>query len=84
MLTLGVKAFLCTDVKRDGMMSGPNLALYESLTMRFPSLEWIASGGVSGKEDLTALEKTKVAGVVVGKALYEGTLGMDELARFAC
>lgn len=84
MQSLGVKSFLCTDVKRDGTMKGPNLALYEALARQFPTLEWIASGGVSTKGDLTALEKTKVAGVVVGKALYEGTLGMEELARFAC
>jgi phosphoribosylformimino-5-aminoimidazole carboxamide ribotide isomerase len=80
----GVLSFLCTDVMRDGTMKGPNIALYETLVRQFPSLEWIASGGVSTKDDLTALEKTKVAAVVVGKALYEGTVGMDELARFSC
>ena len=84
MQALGVKPFLCTDVMRDGTMRGPNIALYETLVSQFPSLEWIASGGVRTKEDLTALEKTKVSAVVVGKALYEGTVGMDELARFAC
>jgi phosphoribosylformimino-5-aminoimidazole carboxamide ribotide isomerase len=81
---IGVTAFLCTDVKRDGTMCGPNIGLYETLARQFPTLEWIASGGVATKDDLTALEKTKVAGVVVGKALYEGTLGMDDLARFGC
>jgi phosphoribosylformimino-5-aminoimidazole carboxamide ribotide isomerase len=81
---LGVESFLCTDVNRDGTMRGPNISLYETLAKSFPSLEWLASGGVRTKEDLTALEKTRVAGVVVGKALYEGTLGMDELARHAC
>lgn len=84
MQALGVKAFLCTDVERDGTLSGPNIALYKKLASDFPNLEWIASGGVSTADDLTALEETKVAGVVVGKALYEGTIGVDELARFAC
>ncbi|HEX5731403.1 MAG TPA: 1-(5-phosphoribosyl)-5-[(5-phosphoribosylamino)methylideneamino]imidazole-4-carboxamide isomerase [Blastocatellia bacterium] len=84
MEALGVKPFLCTDVMRDGTMRGPNIALYETLVRQFPSLEWIASGGVRTKDDLTALEKTNVTAVVVGKALYEGTVGMDELARLAC
>lgn len=84
MQALGVKPFLCTDVMRDGTMRGPNVALYETLVRQFPSLEWIASGGVRTKDDLTALEKTNVSAVVVGKALYEGTVEMDELARFAC
>lgn len=84
MQAMGVRAFLCTDVMRDGTMKGPNIALYETLVKQFPSLEWIASGGVSTKDDLTALEKTEVAAVVVGKALYEGTVGMDELTRFLC
>ena len=81
---LGVEAFLCTDVNLDGTMSGPNIALYETLVRQFPSVEWIASGGVRTKDDLTALERTKVSGVVVGKALYEGTLGIEEIARFSC
>ena len=84
MHALGVRSFLCTDVMRDGTMKGPNITLYETLVRQFPALEWIASGGVSAMDDLTALEKTKVAAVVVGKALYEGTVGMDELARFSC
>jgi len=81
---LGVRAFLCTDVARDGTLSGPNAALYETLVSRFPSLEWIASGGVSTMDDLKALEKTGISGVVVGKALYEGTIRMEELAEFTC
>ena len=84
MEALGVKAFLCTDVSRDGTLSGPNTELYKRLVSDFPTLEWIASGGVSSTDDLAALEKSKVASVVVGKALYEGTIGLEEIARFAC
>lgn len=75
----GVKDFLSTDVRRDGMMAGPNVQLYEQLVAQFPSLHWIASGGVRSTSDIDALARTGVTGVVIGKALYEHRMNLREL-----
>ena len=69
----GLKHVLCTDIERDGTMEGPNVALYEILGKQFPGLQVQASGGVKALEDLVHLKNdTNVAGVIVGKAIYEG------------
>jgi phosphoribosylformimino-5-aminoimidazole carboxamide ribotide isomerase len=81
---LGVRTMLCTDVTRDGTLTGPNIALYRRLVGEFPSLRWIAAGGVRSRDDLLALQETKVDAVVVGKALYDGTLNDAELREFLC
>lgn len=81
---LGVQTLLCTDVMRDGKLAGPNVDLYERLAGEFPSLRWIASGGVRSKNDLIELQETKVDGVVVGKALHDGTLNIGDIAEFLC
>jgi phosphoribosylformimino-5-aminoimidazole carboxamide ribotide isomerase len=63
---------LCTDVARDGMFAGPNLALYQAIQTRWPELELLASGGVRDVHDLHALAELGVSGAIVGKAVYEG------------
>jgi phosphoribosylformimino-5-aminoimidazole carboxamide ribotide isomerase len=77
----GIRTFLSTDVARDGRLSGPNIALYSLLVRTFPGIRWLASGGVRTTEDVDALRGTGVAGAVIGKALYEGHLRLDELIR---
>ncbi len=67
---------LCTDVSRDGLLGGPNFDLYRAIRERYPELQVQASGGVSSLDDLKAVKATGVAGVVVGKALYEGNLAL--------
>ena len=79
MIVLGIDRFLSTDIRRDGLLAGPNVDLYKRLIADFPGVEWIASGGVSSKEDLRALEEAGVAGVIIGKALYEGKIKLDEI-----
>jgi phosphoribosylformimino-5-aminoimidazole carboxamide ribotide isomerase len=70
---------MCTDIGRDGMMTGPNIGLYEAIRARYPNLELQASGGVSCLEDLSALRRSGlVAGVIVGKALYAGKFTLQE------
>lgn len=69
---------LCTDVSRDGLLAGPNLGLYRALTQRYQKLQVQASGGVASVTDLAALQATGVAGVVIGKALYEGKVALAE------
>lgn len=74
----GLKHVLCTDISRDGMLSGPNLALWQELTARFPSIEFQASGGVSGLADIAALRRCGVPSVIVGRALLENRLQLAE------
>jgi len=81
-LAHGLRHVLCTDVARDGALSGPNLQLYAECVRRFPAVRWQASGGVSGLADLQALASTGVAGVVSGRALLEGRLNAKELEPF--
>jgi phosphoribosylformimino-5-aminoimidazole carboxamide ribotide isomerase len=78
----GLQTILCTDIARDGMLSGPNLALYQSIRRRHPALDVLASGGVRDLDDLTELSRLDVTGAIVGKALYEGRIGLaDAIAR---
>lgn len=78
----GLKHVLCTDVSRDGAMSGPNLELYAEAMRRFPDIEWQASGGVRAVPDLHALALTGVAAAVSGRALLEERFAIEELAPF--
>jgi phosphoribosylformimino-5-aminoimidazole carboxamide ribotide isomerase len=68
----GLRHVLCTDIGRDGALTGSNLDLYRQVTSRYPELEVQASGGVSGLLDLRQLATTGVASAIVGKALLEG------------
>lgn len=77
----GASHLLCTDIARDGMLSGPNVELYESLRCIVPDLSLIASGGVRNVADLRALRASGVAGVVLGRSLLEGTLSLAEALR---
>ncbi len=78
----GLRHVLCTDIDKDGAMTGPNLALYRACTGRWPWLALQASGGVRGAADLEALAETGVAAAVSGKALLEGKLTDTELRSF--
>jgi phosphoribosylformimino-5-aminoimidazole carboxamide ribotide isomerase len=62
------------------MLSGPNFALYKKLINRFPEMKIIASGGVSSIEDVEKLRYVGVEGVIIGKAIYEGRIKLEELA----
>jgi phosphoribosylformimino-5-aminoimidazole carboxamide ribotide isomerase len=77
-----VKHVLCTDIERDGAMSGPNLNLYRTAMSRFPRLAWQASGGVRNAADLQALAQIGVAAAVSGKALLEERITSEELRPF--
>ena len=71
---LGIRRVLCTDISRDGTLSGPSIALYQDILSRWPDLYLIASGGVSSNQDLLDLEAAHIPAVVFGKAFYEGRL----------
>jgi phosphoribosylformimino-5-aminoimidazole carboxamide ribotide isomerase len=74
----GLKHLLCTDISRDGAMSGPNLGLYQEITGRYPSLLVQASGGVSSLKDLENLVPTGADSAISGKALLEGCFTVSE------
>jgi len=77
----GIREIIYTDIATDGMLSGPNIAAYESLLGQFPGLKLTASGGVSSVEDLKnlqKLEKDGLTGAIVGKAIYDGRIELKE------
>jgi phosphoribosylformimino-5-aminoimidazole carboxamide ribotide isomerase len=78
---LGVRDVLCTDISRDGMLQGTSNELYSQIMKMFPDLFLIASGGVSGIEDVEELIRLKIPSVVIGKAIYEGRIDLNELAK---
>jgi phosphoribosylformimino-5-aminoimidazole carboxamide ribotide isomerase len=78
----GVTHVLCTDVARDGALSGPNLDLYAEAVRRFPAVQWQASGGVSTASDLAKLAATGASSVISGRALLENRIPTEELVPF--
>jgi phosphoribosylformimino-5-aminoimidazole carboxamide ribotide isomerase len=74
----GLKHALVTDISKDGMLSGPNLSLYADLVARYPQIGWQASGGIASLDDIRAVERLGLAGVITGKALYEGRFTVAE------
>ncbi len=78
----GVTKVLCTDINRDGMLKGPALDLYRSIMEAHPELHLIASGGISGMEDILKLDEAGIPAVVFGKAIYEGRISLKELSRY--
>ncbi|MGX9720241.1 1-(5-phosphoribosyl)-5-[(5-phosphoribosylamino)methylideneamino]imidazole-4-carboxamide isomerase [Stenotrophomonas acidaminiphila] len=74
----GMKHLLCTDIARDGMLSGPNLDLYAHLSRLLPGVAVQASGGVRDVADVAAARAAGCAGAVLGKALLEGRLQLQE------
>lgn len=74
----GVKSVICTDISKDGMLSGPSIKLYKDLIAN-TNTQIIASGGVSSIQDLIELKSIGCEGAVVGKAIYEGKVTLKEL-----
>ena len=75
----GVRNVLCTEISKDGTLSGPAIDLYRRVMEAYPELHLIASGGVSSKEDIEALYEAGIPAVVFGKAIYEGKINLKEL-----
>jgi phosphoribosylformimino-5-aminoimidazole carboxamide ribotide isomerase len=78
----GVKQFFCTDVNKDGLLQGPSIDLYKKILNESPSIDLIASGGVSTIKDLEELREAGCAGAIIGKAIYENKISLTELKRF--
>ena len=74
----GIKHVLCTDISKDGTLTGSNVALYQELASEYPTVAWQASGGIGSLEDIKALKPTGVSGVILGKSLLEGKFSLEE------
>lgn len=84
-LRKGIRKVICTDISKDGMLGGSSLDLYRDLRLSaveagFSDLELIASGGVSSLEELNVLSQAGLSGAIVGKAIYEGAISLEDLA----
>jgi phosphoribosylformimino-5-aminoimidazole carboxamide ribotide isomerase len=81
-ISLGFNKFLCTDISKDGLLSGPSTELYTELCTTFSGIHLIASGGVQNLKDIEDLSISGVKEVVVGKAIYEGALTLEEICNW--
>lgn len=78
----GLAYLTCTDISKDGMLKGPNLDLYKKLKDRFPMLKINASGGITSLDDLHKLKSIGVDGAIIGKAIYEQKIKLEDLKDF--
>ena len=78
----GVKYFFCTDVNKDGLLQGPSFGLYKQILNHHPSIDLIASGGISSIRDLEQLREAGLDAAIVGKAIYEKRILLKELRPF--
>lgn len=78
----GLKYLKCSDVSRDGVMEGPNFALFQRVRDKFPEINLAASGGVRGVDDFRRLRDMGVSAAVFGRAYYEGMISLQDLEKF--
>ena len=78
MQDIGVKTLIVTDISKDGAMQGTNHGLYGNLQAAFPTLQFVASGGVSSMEDVKRLADANLYGAIIGKAYYIGAIDLKE------
>lgn len=74
----GLQQAFCTDISKDGLLQGPAIELYKKIIEKFPSLKFIASGGVTSVNDLIQLKEIGCSGVIIGKAIYEGRIKVSD------
>ena len=77
-ISTGIQDVLCTDINKDGMLSGPNFNLYNECTRSYPNLKFQASGGIRNSNDIQALTKAGLSASIIGKALFENKITLAE------
>lgn len=82
MIGLGVTNIFCTDISKDGAMKGPSVDLYKKIIEEHPEIHLIASGGVTTSNDVLILKEAGCAGAIIGKAIYEGTINLNQLITY--
>ncbi|KOY86234.1 1-(5-phosphoribosyl)-5-[(5-phosphoribosylamino)methylideneamino] imidazole-4-carboxamide isomerase [bacterium 336/3] len=80
-LAKGIRYVICTDISKDGLLQGTSLELYQKILKKFPDIHLIASGGVSCMQDLDDLQKNGLEGAIIGKAIYEEKISLEELTK---
>lgn len=81
-ISRGIKTVISTDISRDGMLGGSAEKTYKAIKDIYPSIELIASGGISCMEDIRRLDELGIDAVIVGKAIYEKKISLDEIKEF--
>lgn len=79
-LPYGLSEVICTDISRDGMLNGPSFDLYTRLQAAYPTVTFTVSGGISSMDDIHRLDALGLPRVIVGKALYESRITLDEIS----
>lgn len=78
----GLNYAFCTDVSKDGKLEGPATDLYKKIISLFPTLQLVASGGVSSINDIEALKEAGCKGLIIGKAIYENRITLKQLSKY--
>lgn len=78
-LVKGISQIFCTDVSMDGKLGGASVDLYKNILKQFPQIQLIASGGVATINDVVELKNIGCKGVIIGKAIYENRIALQEL-----
>ncbi|MFO7841137.1 MAG: 1-(5-phosphoribosyl)-5-[(5-phosphoribosylamino)methylideneamino]imidazole-4-carboxamide isomerase [Fidelibacterota bacterium] len=81
-ISRGIRTVISTDIFRDGMLAGSAEKTYARIKERYPGIYLIASGGVSAMQDIRRLDELDIDAVIVGKALYEGHISLDQIRRY--
>ena len=81
-LPFGLKQLICTDISKDGMLQGPNFALYTELKEKYPMVDTTLSGGISSMDDIRKAQELGLHSVIIGKAIYEGRITLKELEQW--
>lgn len=81
-ISRGIRTVISTDISRDGMLAGSAEKTYARIKERYPGIYLIASGGVSAMQDIRRLDELDIDAVIVGKALYEGHISLDQIRRY--
>ncbi len=79
----GLTQAICTEISRDGMFTGAATELYAELMEKHPAVIFTASGGIGSMDDIVKLNDMGMPRVIVGKALYEGRIALDDMSRYA-
>lgn len=81
-LPSGLSQLICTDISKDGTLQGPNFELYSEIMERFPEIYLTLSGGVASTSDLYKAREMEIDAVIVGKAMYEGKITLDDIEKY--
>jgi phosphoribosylformimino-5-aminoimidazole carboxamide ribotide isomerase len=79
LIRVGATNIFCTDIAKDGMMQGPAVELYTNMLERYPQINLTASGGVSHIDDVKQLKEIGCSGAIIGKAIYENLITLEQL-----